>query len=538
MEIEEKIDTTPLKNIFNISNNHIILLGQPGAGKTTSMKFLCNSILYDEEFYPEKFKLPILIRLRDFNLIDRKEKNHSLILKKLSDILNIKFEFKNENSSDLEYINNVKERFLIDLLNKLEALIILDGFDELVYKKDKEIVQNELKRLFNSIEKSKIILTSRTSDYFYNHENASPFEIAALDDGQIKLFVEKWLDDEKKAIKFCQDLKKSPFSDTSIRPLNLAHLCAIFERINKIPDKPKTVYKKIVNLLLEEWDEQRAIVRKSKYSHFEVDRKFEFLSNLAFCLTTSYFKSVFKKEDLEKVYNRIYEDFNLKQGEVKDVVRELESHTGLFIQSGYEQYEFSHKSLQEYLTAEYIVKLPSIPDNTRTLERIPNELAIAVSISSSPSSYFIELIYNRFNKQLYSYQFLQTFINRLMLEKPDFNYNEFLGIAFLEVYSNYTHSGLKNQGQLKLFLTDNLASEFENFLKVIIPKTSFNKLIENYNLKDIISTEKGDIVNVLTLKNGVPIKSNRFKKNKEHAFPALLYCREVFVNSSNFQLAN
>ena len=46
---------------------------------------------------------------------------------------------------------------------------------------------------------------------------------------------------------------------------------------------------------------------------------------------------------------------------IASVIAELESHTGLFIQSGFDQFEFAHKSLQEFLTAEYLVKLPSIP---------------------------------------------------------------------------------------------------------------------------------------------------------------------------------
>jgi len=77
--------------------------------------------------------------------------------------------------------------------------------------------------------------------------------------------------------------------------------------------------------------------------------------------------------------------------EAQQVVNELETHTGLFIQSGYEQFEFAHKSLQEYLAAEYLVKLPSIPPERRILFKLPNELAIAVTISSNPSDYIIQV---------------------------------------------------------------------------------------------------------------------------------------------------
>lgn len=526
IEHDEKIDHIPLTDLFNVHNGHIIILGQPGAGKTTSMKFLCNSIFFEEDFYPDKFKFPILIRLREFNIAKRKEENNSLIFRKLSEILNINFLVKNDDLTDEEFINNVKERFILDILDKLNVLIILDGFDELAFKKDREIIVNELGKLFNAVENSTIILTSRNSDFYFSLENSSSFEIAPLNDSQIKIFAEKWLNDKGKSAKFYEDIKKSPFSDTSIRPLNLAHLCAIFERIDKIPEKPKTVYRKIINLLLEEWDEQRGIVRKSKYSQFEVDRKFEFLSSLAYNLTTSYQASVFTEKELRKVYHDICDDFNLDRKEIKHVVKELESHTGLFIQVGYQQYEFSHKSLQEYLAAEYIVKLPIIPQNPRILNRIPNELAIAIAISSSPSSYLIELVYNRFNKQSYRFDFLQSFINRLLLEKPDFNYNDHLGMAYLHLYSAYLHRVMENHQQLKLFIFDNLTAEFEQFLKFIIPRTSFEKLKKYYNEGQLVESAEGDRIRVFQLKEDHEKVVNRFKKNTEDALPITLYCRD------------
>ncbi|MEZ4676746.1 MAG: hypothetical protein R2932_21225 [Caldilineaceae bacterium] len=180
-----------------------------------------------------------------------------------------------------------------------------------------------------------------------------------------------------------KEIADSPFSDTTIRPLTLAHLCAIYERIGKIPDRPKTVYRKIIDLLLDEWDEQRSVRRISRYANFESDRKFEFLCNLAYELTTTFSKTLFSDKDLLQIYRQIYDNYDLLVNEAQKVVDELESHNGLFVQTGYNLYEFAHKSLQEFLTAEYIVKLPIIPEQSRTLVKLPNELAIAVTISST-----------------------------------------------------------------------------------------------------------------------------------------------------------
>jgi hypothetical protein len=105
----------------------------------------------------------------------------------------------------------------------------------------------------------------------------------------------------------------------------------------------------------------------------KIDRKAEFLANLAYNLTISVKRSAFTKDDLVHAYEKMFDNFGLPRGDAAKVANELESHTGLFVQGGYELFEFSHKSLQEYLTAEFIVKLPAIPSGN-ILTILPNEL--------------------------------------------------------------------------------------------------------------------------------------------------------------------
>lgn len=66
MEEDEKILKIPLNKIFNTSNRHYIVLGQPGAGKTTSIKHFCQSIFFNETEI-SKFRYPLVIKLRDCN---------------------------------------------------------------------------------------------------------------------------------------------------------------------------------------------------------------------------------------------------------------------------------------------------------------------------------------------------------------------------------------------------------------------------------------------------------------------------------------
>ena len=354
----------PLQTAVFGSKRHSIVLGQPGSGKTTSMKKLCTLFFDNTEF--KKYNFPIVVNLRDL----KDEDGDISIQKQINQI----FEFEistnqttkkvlNENSNN-EWINDLEEliekKIFVTILNNLKALIILEGFDEIPTSRQKEFALKEIRYLAKKLQNSKIIITCRTGEFNYDIDECETFEISALSEDQISLFVNKWIDDKKRVSKFLEDMKKSPFWGTAIKPLSLAHLCAIYERIGSIPDRPKTVYRKVVGLLIEEWDEQRSINRPSNYSNFEPDRKFEFLTHLSFCLTMIGRTTVFSKSQLVQAYLKICGNFGLPKSQSAKVANEIESHTGLFVQTGFEKYEFAHKSLQEYLTAEYIVKLPSL----------------------------------------------------------------------------------------------------------------------------------------------------------------------------------
>lgn len=513
---EEKIDILPFNKIFQKLSTNIVLLGQPGAGKTTSIKHLCQNILLDDKYIPQ-INLPFVVRLRDLN--KRKFKNAGPIIETLYNNLGIKMAPEDSSHLSIVDIKILKEKIVIEVLDKLKVLVLLDGFDEVIYKNTREEIIRDIRLLANQLEESLFIVTSRSNDFNYSIDKTTQYEIAPLQNEQIYSFANNWLGDNLKTEQFFKEINNSPFADTAIRPLTLAHLCAIYERVGKIPEKPKTVYRKIVNLLLEEWDEQRSVKRSSNYANFEVDRKFEFLSNLSFILTTSMHRTIFSREDLARVYEKIYVDYGLNINELTKVVNELETHTGLFIESGYEFYEFAHKSIQEYLTAEYIVKLPVIPSNHRILSRLPNELAIAITISSNPSLYFAELILNHLRRLKFNEDFLKIFVNRLILEKPDFNVDSDIVIAAHTLYSLYMGIQLYDTAQLSLFVYDPLTIEFEKFLKLILKTNSKDIIDRYYNRIDKITTSDYQEIYLAELKS----------KDMSYRYPLKLFTKDTFT---------
>lgn len=417
LDYAERAIKRPLTDILRGANEHVVVLGSPGAGKTTSMKKLCSDFFNGRQPILNQ-TFPILLRLRDPDLVEA----NSPIFDSLRSILPLELHLDPsfEASRNQDQLARLDRDVFIDYLDALRPTIILDGFDEVPSQTARARILAEFRTLCRRCKGARLILTCRTGEFRYNIEGARTFEIAPLDDLQIREFSYRWIRDSNEASKFYIKVSQSTFADTAMKPLLLAHLCAIYERIGTIPAKPKTVYRKIVSLVLEDWDQQQSIRRLSTYSQLEIDRKIEFLGHLAFSLTTVGLPTIFSKHNLQEAYLKVCKLFSLPPEDAAAVADELESHTGLLVQSGFERYEFAHKSIQEYLVGEYIVRLPSLRRLTKFIPQLGAELAIAVAIASNPAQYLSELVIVSFTKTQASTEFISKFLTRLSQENPDF----------------------------------------------------------------------------------------------------------------------
>ncbi|MFC6267605.1 NACHT domain-containing protein [Frigoriflavimonas asaccharolytica] len=437
----------------NHNNQHIVILGGPGAGKTTTVKHICQLVLYTE--IEINYCLPILINLRDIN-------DSESIYSVLKSILGIEV-FSKEKDKTLNVDDILlRDKYINSYLNSLKAILILDGFDEVKPTRIAKFYK-EIESLMANLSTTLVILTSRSPSYNYNIENSLEYEICDLSHDQITDFTKKWFINSGNSTTFIEELNNSKFYDLSLKPLTLAHLCAIYERTGKFYDKPRSIYKKLIRILIEEWDEQRGIVRESQYSNFDNEQKFEFLTQFAYTLTINYSQKKYNEDIFLDTYNLICSDFNLLSSESRKVIKEIESHIGIIIKSSYDSFEFVHKSMQEYLSAEYIVKLPEIPVKLFYDTNISNELAIAVSLSSKPNEYYYKLVFELFTKENLSKQFILEFLSRLLYEKPNFKDNILIPFSFIYILN---------------LLSDHIYDENNNVENEFI--STFNIVVQNY----------------------------------------------------------
>jgi hypothetical protein len=497
-QIEKVKGSSILKNL----KNNKIIYGGAGAGKTTFIKKICCEYLEKPEEHP--FTCPVVIRFREIDYENHNYGKHFGLFTILIDILGIQIKFPID-KIDLFYneYNSLLKQTIISFLDDCKILLIADGFDEIPNSEIKRRIEREFNELALGLENSRFILTSRNNDFILKLPKTDSYEICPLNDEQIKKIIRNWLNDKKKSDDLYDKIKKSPYYDTTMRPLTLSHLCAIYERRKTIPPKPRYIYDFVLNLLLETWDQQRSIIRPSDYAEFYIEKKKEFLANLAFWFTYHFNKNIFSSDELRLCYNDIHKAHNLPPSQAKKVVLELENHTGLFVQIGYNSYEFSHKSLQEFLSAKHMHSLPKIPAHN-ILKFLPNETAIAISLSSSPNLYF-----ENFLKDYKSYdeKYWNIFLDRLVDESPDFDENPCVLVFFLIAIRELKFIVFVKAFVALLELT-NLRISIKHFLKLYTQRQIFDKqtrfthsdinksLAERNNLPGILIVDN-EIINLI-----------------------------------------
>lgn len=436
------------------SPSHTLLLGDVGAGKTTTLKRLLKKLL--ESIFNDELEtyFPIFLKLGEI-------KESETLCTTICNQLGIAYDsevstqtyFTTETVRTKEWDEKLKEYFikeeekrierekhiikhkigdyelsyaLAQYFNELETIILLDGLDEVNYL-IKEQIFSEIKELSQIIKASKIVISSRYLQDIGGFKQFDNYEICPLTDEQKKAILKFWIDEPSK---FINKLYLLPYWDLSDRPLFLTFLAILFLSNNEeLPEQSIDVYRQIIQLVVREWDEDKEInvKRYSQYKSFDSYKKEDFLSELAFDLTyRQNVKKSFTHRQLKLSYLEVYRNYPaLSLEDSTNIIKDIESHNGLIIETGFDNFEFSHLSLQEYLAAKYIVSIPFSRSHYSLLNIYPSPLAIATILSPRPGEWFSMLFLNNINEIRNDYQLkgdkVFEYIDRLIIENVSFN---------------------------------------------------------------------------------------------------------------------
>lgn len=318
----------------------LIILGKPGAGKTTFLKYVALQCI-EGNFKPNL--IPLFITLKDFAEADKQP-------------------------GLLVYIIQLFKRHSIDngdtsttlMLQQGRFAILLDGLDE-VREVDSKRILWQIQDLSDCFSKNLFVITCRIAAKEYTFEKFTEVEVADFDDQQIATFTQQWFqskNDPIKAENFIKKLKEEPgIRDLASSPILLTLLCLVFGESGSFPSNRSELYKEGLDVLLKKWDTKRNISRDVVYQKLSLKRKEDLLSQIAIDTFTEG-KYFFKQKEAERYitqYIRNLPDASTAEDilrlDSEAVLKSIESQHGLFIERARGIYSFSHLTFHEYFAA-------------------------------------------------------------------------------------------------------------------------------------------------------------------------------------------
>jgi predicted NACHT family NTPase len=333
-----KRETIPGNSVVD-KFDRFIVLGKPGAGKTTFLKSIMFQTL---DGYNKEKRIPVFVNLKDFS---------------------------DSGKSLLDYIVNEFDicsfpdarAFVLRVMAQGKCQILLDGLDE-VSSEQADYVIREILYLARKYSANQFVISCRIAAYNHWFDTFTDVEIADFTDEQIRQFISNWFSNEPQTAAQCWRQLRSdpPIKELATIPLLLTLLCLAFNETMGFPQNRADLYKEALDALLKKWDSSRRIKRSEIYKHFSLKRKELLFSRIAMDTFEQgcYFVPQRTLENYISLFIRNLPDTNEAELEADSeaILKAIEAHHGIFVQRAKGIYSFSHLTFQEYFTAQYIVE--------------------------------------------------------------------------------------------------------------------------------------------------------------------------------------
>ena len=308
--------------------NCITVVGDAGGGKSTFIKSLFMDVVR------KKKGVPLLIELR-------KLVNYTSIDDYIFDII-----FPDKKLSEL----------ITQAWKKGEFVFFMDGFDELQNSSKAELLDHFVDRY----PQNKFILTTRPSagaKYLNRFENYDLLTLSKTDVPNFALQQLKYMDDGKEMkaglLKSLETgLQNDHIKTFLVNPLLLSIYMLTYANDPNVPDKKSLFYRKVLESLYSKHDSDTKIgfirERKSELNQGELEK---ILVNFSF---RTYFQGLYTwaKHDFEDEINTTKNQINLNFDGTA-LIEDLTVSVPIWTEDE-EQYDFSHRSFQEYYACLYV----------------------------------------------------------------------------------------------------------------------------------------------------------------------------------------
>ena len=471
--------------------NSWVILGDPGSGKTTIVKRLLRAVMLHESVGPgDNHALPLRILGRNIrpgtDIFDILFSEIGFFL--VPPQINTQVEGEIWKKESIGIIRLA----VINALQDARVVLFVDGVDEINPDCRKQF-EEDIERINNGMQSGKIIMTCRSGDWVSAMPDFDICEICSLSADEIEKIVSIWADNPRNFVKAIDNI---PYKDILDRPLFLTMLIIVFNQTHVLPESAIEVYYKVAYLLIEKWDAQRKVGRVSRYDGFHAERRFRFLCSLSYALMKDLRTGRFTSLAFRDVFEKIGPRFDFRPWQSDEVIQEIESHTGILVESGFGHFEFCHLTVQEFLAATHLLSLPGSEQKAIEMLAVsPATVAVAVCASGDPTDYLAAVVFecDRYSAEkgttLYNIGGIRPFVARLRLERPILVPTARLGMALLMLISLYDNMSQR-------YIDDAEASELFEEIDFLINTGVARESLLKLKSKYVVSVGKNGIVSL------------------------------------------
>ncbi|MDX3384617.1 NACHT domain-containing protein [Streptomyces niveiscabiei] len=311
----------------------IVVVGDPGAGKTTMLRHLALRLATTSPQLPAYVELFRFVESRHPSLLD----------------------YLAETWSDYYGFDDSRD-YLTDRLADGTAVLLLDGLDEVLGGENAQDAETayrrvtaEIARLATRFPRALIATTCRRQGWRGGLPQFQVLEALDFEWPQIETFVANWFGttDRRRAGLVRALSANGRLQTLAANPLLLSLIAIVYERDLELPERRAALYQRCVEVLLREWDAHREITR---YSRFTTDRKQDLLKELARHYHQRGLR-YFPEDDLLDQIGRFLPTIDLAPADSRAILDEISTQYGLLKPQAHGWYGFLHLTLQEHFTA-------------------------------------------------------------------------------------------------------------------------------------------------------------------------------------------
>ena len=323
------------------AHQYLMVLGGPGAGKSTFLRRLGLEALKGESGQFQHPCLPVMLELKQFagevNLVQA-------IARAFAD-----------------FGLSPSEAFATQALEQGKLLVLLDGLDE-VPRERFNVVVDAIQAFAVRYDQNRFVASCRIAAYRSGFQRFRDIELADFEDDQIQQFIHNWFSSEldrqsgiaEKCWQLLNQASHEAAKELAQTPLLLTFICLVYDRSQELPQQRSTLYKNALDILLKEWAAEKRVTQDAIYQGLNTELEKVLLSEIAY-QGFAHDRLFFQPQELVDQIQTFLSDTvdNPKYLDGKAVLDAIAVQQGILVERAEDVFSFSHLTLQEYLTALY-----------------------------------------------------------------------------------------------------------------------------------------------------------------------------------------